>query len=332
MNIKDIATLAETSVATVSRVINNDPRVSIETRDRVLEIIQNTGYIPNNTGRNLRTQKTNKILVLLPTIKNPYYAKVLEGVEHRAAYNDFDTIVSITHRDPEIERKYLKLLSSKQVDGVISFTSALPDKELDELAAKFPYVQCGSHAYGENISFTCIDNIKAAHEAISYLIRVGHKNIAFINGQFNRAYEIEREKGYRLALEENSIPIRTEYLTFCDYNYSEGYDCCKTLLSLKKPPTAIFTSYDQTAAGAAKYALESGLKLGQDLDIIGFDGTFIAEMFHPSLSSVSQPGYELGGISFELINEKIKDIHSLTKQVILPSKLILRESTRKLTT
>ena len=130
MNIKDIAALAETSVATVSRVLNNDENVSAETRKRVLEVIKATGYKPNLVGRALRSQRSGKILVLIPSISNPFYSRVLQGVEHRASANGYDTLSCITHRDPDVEARYLDLLRTKQVDGAICFTMAMSEEKL----------------------------------------------------------------------------------------------------------------------------------------------------------------------------------------------------------
>ena len=123
MNIKDIALLAETSVATVSRVINNEDNVSPQTKRRVLEVIETTGYQPNMVGRALRSRKSGKILVLIPSMANPYFSRMLEGVENRAQVKGYDTIVCITHRDAQVENRYLELLKTKQVDGAISFTT-----------------------------------------------------------------------------------------------------------------------------------------------------------------------------------------------------------------
>jgi len=249
VNIKDIALLAETSVATVSRVINNEDNVSPETKRRVLEVIETTGYQPNMVGRALRSRKSGKVLVLIPSIANPYFSRMLEGVENRAQVKGYDTIVCITHRDAQVETRYLDLLKTKQVDGAISFTIAMPESKLRGISKNYPYVQCGAKTQSPDIPCVSIDDAAAAREAVSYFAQAGHSRIAFINGGFSRMYEIERDQGYRDGLAANQIPFREDYAVTCDYDVTGGYNACERLMALPEPPTAILTTCDQTAAG-----------------------------------------------------------------------------------
>lgn len=330
MNIKDIAALAETSVATVSRVINNEDNVSDETRKRVLEVIKATGYKPNLVGRALRSQRSGKILVLIPAISHPFYSRVLQGVEHRASANGYDTIVCITHRDPAVELRYLDLLKTRQVDGAISFTITMPEEKLLKISKEYPYVQCGARTRSRNIPCVCIDNITAAKDAIEHFVKTGHTRIAFINGSFGRTYEAEREQGYREALAENSIPFHPEYLQYSDYNVTDGYEACKKLMAAKEPPTAIFCNSDQLAAGACKYLIKSGKTPGKDVDVIGFDGTFLADMCTPALSTILQPGYDMGKTAFDLLYEQIVDQKSVVKRITMLHSLVHKETTHPL--
>lgn len=330
MNIKDIAALADTSVATVSRVINNDAHVSDETRKRVLEVIQAADYKPNLMGRALRSKTTGKILLMIPSISNPFYSRVLEGVEQRAHARGYDTMTCITHRDPNSETRYLDLVRTKQVDGVISSSTTLPKEKIAQFAAKYPFVLCSARTDSPRICYTCIDNIAAAMDAIEHFVKTGHTRIAFINGPFGRAYERDREEGYRRALQVHGIPFREEYLCACDYNYTGGYDACEELMSLPEPPTAIFTSSDQTAAGVIKYLLKIGKTPGKDVDVIGFDGTFLSELCTPSISSIEQPGYSLGMTAVDLLYEQITDPQFITKRVVIAHSLVLRETTHPL--
>ena len=330
MNIKDIAALAETSVATVSRVINEEDNVSDETRKRVLEVIKATGYKPNLVGRALRSQRSGKILVLIPSISNPFYSRVLQGVEHRASANGYDTLSCITHRDPAVEARYLELLKTKQVDGAICFTMAMPEEKLLKIAKAYPCLLCGSRSKSPNLSYVGIDNVAAARDAIEHFVKTGHTKIAFINGAFDRLYEMDREKGYREMLEESGIAFNPDYLCYSDYDVMGGYDACKKLMATKDPPTAIFTSCDQTAAGACKYLLQSGKVPGKDVDVIGFDGTYLATMCTPSISAIRQPGYEMGKTAFDLLFEKITDPNSVDKRVIVHHSLVHNETTRPL--
>ncbi len=329
MNIKDIAALAETSVATVSRVINCDGAVSEATRKRVLEIIVATGYKPNLVRKALRSHKKGTILVLLPTIAHPYYATVLEGVEDRAAANNFDVLMCSTHRDPDQERRCLGLIESRQVDGIILFTSSLSDAVLDTFAETYPVVQCGANAEGiANISFTCIDNVAASDDAVSYFVKLGHTRIALINGPFGRPYEVDRREGYRRAMAREGLEAPSRYMTASDYAFADAYAACGKLLTQEKPPTAIFCGSDLMAVGAVKYCLESGLRPGRDVDIIGIDGTYLNQIVSPEITCIEQPGYEMGMTAFDLLAEKIQDNKTISKKVVMPHKLVVRQSTR----
>ncbi len=330
MNIKQIAALAETSVATVSRVINGEDSVSPETRKKVLEVIEATGYKPNMVGRALRSQKSKKILVLLPSIANPFYSRGLEGVENRASSMGYETIICITHRDPAIEARYFELLKTKQVDGAIGFTIATPEDELLTLSEKYPYVQCFYRLRSPRFSCVCIDDVAAARDAVTYFIRTSHTRIAFINGPFSRPYEKQRAEGYRQALDEHGIPFREEYLVYSDYDVPGGFQACEQLMTLPEPPTAIFTACDQMAAGASKNLLSHGLRPGQDVDVIGFDGTFLTDMCTPALSSVKQPAYEMGKTAFDLLYERISDLNTVAKCVTMMHTLIPKETTHPL--
>lgn len=330
MNIKDIALLAETSVATVSRVINNEDNVSPETKRRVLEVIEATGYQPNMVGRALRSQKSRKVLVLLPSIANPFYSRVLEGVENRARAKGYDTIACIAHRDAAVEAQYLDLLKTKQVDGAISFTTAMPEEKLQIISRDYPYVQCGARTHSSKIPCVCIDNVAATREAVSYFVQTGHSRIAFINGAFSRTYEAEREQGYREGLSDHQLPFREDYICCCDYDVMGGYYACEKLMTLAEPPTAIFTSSDQTAAGVCKYLLNHGKQPGKDVDVIGFDGTFLSDMCTPAISSVKQPGYEMGKTAFDLLYERISDPQAVVKRITMLHTLIHKETTHPL--
>ena len=330
MNIKDIAAMAGTSVATVSRVINCSERVAVHTRKRVLEVFSATGYRPDLAERALKGKEKDKILILLPSIANPFFAQVVDGIEQHAGANGYDSLICITHRDIETEKRYMDLVRFGLVKGLLFFTSTVSDSELEVIASKYPVVQCGAHVSDSKyISYSCIDNVAASCEAVSHLIALGNERIAIINGPFRRPYETERHTGYLQALIANGIDPIQSYMETCDYNHYEASVACARLMSLATPPTALFCSSDQMAAGAMKFLVEKGLVPGEDVDVIGFDGTFLSEMYTPSITCIEQPGNEMGKTAFGLLLERIEDNQVIVKKVVLPHKLILRQSTKK---
>lgn len=329
MTIKDIAKLSGTSIATVSRVINNDSRVGKDLKQRVLAVIKATNYIPNTMGRNLRKSKSEMILVMLPTLSNPFYSKILKGIEERASELGYGVFLTVTHLQWKIEKKYLEMVKTKQVDGVISLFTKLSIDEIDELASKYPFVQCCEYTEGAKLPYVMIDNQKAAYAAVNYFISHGHKKIGMISGSFYENSEKSRENGYKTALLDAGLPFDENYIIKSNYKPENGMEICKKLLNYPQPPTAILTVSDSLAIGAIKYLKTANINVGGNIEIIGFDNASITKVYDPSISSVSQPRYALGKVSVDLLVEKINDLSVVNKGVILPYELILRESTRR---
>lgn len=329
MTIKDIAKLAGVSVATVSRVINEDPGVADKLRQKVLQAIKETNYVPNTVGRNLRKSKSDMLLVMLPTLSNPFYSKILKGIEQAASKKGYGILVSVTHHEIKTEKKYLEMLQMRQVDGVISLFSTLSVEELNNLVMKYPFVQCCEYTEGAQLPYVMIDNKKAAYEATKYFISHGHKRIGMISGSFYASSEKAREQGYKDALMDGGLVFEDNYILKSNYKPESGMELCGELLSLSEPPTAILTVSDTLAIGAIKYLKSAGIKVGKDVEVIGFDNASITRVYDPPISTVSQPRYDLGTVSVELVVEKINNFEVVNKGIILPHELILRESTRK---
>lgn len=330
LNIKDIAALSGVSVATVSRVINSDARVSKKSTQKVLKVIKETGYVPNLMGRNLRTNRSGKIMAMLPTISNPFYSKIIKGIEQCAGENGLGVFVVATHSDKEIESKYIDMAKSRQVDGIINFFSTLSAEEINEVAKTTPIVQCCEYTQGAAISYVHIDNYLASRAAVEYLIKRGHKRIAVVSGDYYKSSEAAREAGYRDALAEAGIEYDPCMVAKSDYEADGSELCCEKFLAMDIPPTAFFVFGDPGAAGVIRCLTKRGIAVGKEADVIGFDNTSISKIFMPSITTVSQPRFDLGYTAVNLLLEKIENINSLTKGVVLPFDLILRESTGSL--
>lgn len=326
MRIKDIAKMTGVSTATVSRVINNDPKVAEPTREKIKKVISDTGYIPNFLGRNLRISKTNKILLILPTIGNPFYADIIDSIEESAENSGYNILIGITNNKQELENKYMEMLTTKQVDGAIVFLSNYDKDELTQWAEKFPLVQCCEHTPESVITNVSIENFEAAYEAVSYLIGKGHRNIGAVGGQLYFASEERRAKGYKKALLDNNIEYRSEYVRIQSYTVDGGRVGAEELMSLENPPTAIFAFGDTIAVGVAKYLNDIGKPAGEEIAVMGIDDIPICQIVSPTLSTVRQPMRELGQTAFSLLMERIEDNSGEVKRVRLPHKLIIRES------
>lgn len=332
MNISEIAKLAGVSVATVSRTINNRGKVSPEVQKRVMEIVEKYHYVPNATGRSLRTSKTGMILVSIPDVFNSFYFDILQGIEKQTSENGYNIIVAPTQGTRTIEDKYISMLTTKQVDGFIALNTCMNATELYALSRNYPLVMACECPTGANVSCVEIDNHAAAYEAVKYLIHAGHSRIGMISSSLTCTSSIQRENGFKDACLDSHIHCHETDIIHNLHNFEGGYKACQILLNSSEPPTAIFCYSDEMAIGAIRYIFECNLTPGKDIDVIGFDDVDISQMYTPSITSVSQPCYDIGITATDLLMEKIKNIDSTIKKVILPHQLILRQTTKIIAT
>jgi DNA-binding LacI/PurR family transcriptional regulator len=327
MNIKDIAKKCNLSVATISRVINNDPKVADSTRKKVLTIIDKYKFVPNITGRSLRTQKSNKILVLLPTMSNQFYAEIIQGIEETAEEKGYAILVAVTNLQEHQEIKYLHMLRMKHVDGCISLFNTLDAEAVTSLAKNYPFVQCCEPTMDADVSSVEINNRQAVYDVVKQFINRGHKTIGMISGDYYKSSELGRETGYKDALNDFGIKFDKNLIVKNFYRFEDGTVGAKKLMQNNPKPTAIVCASDSLALGATSYLKSQGLIVGKDICVMGFDNTSITMYTSPTISSINQPRYDLGKESFKLLYEKLQDINSTNKKIILPYQIIHREST-----
>jgi len=327
--INDVAEKAGVSVATVSRVINGSANVSPETLEKVKQAIAELNYRPNLLGRALRKTKSERILVLLPNIANPFYAEIVKGIEDVANKNGYSIMLCNTDSDLEREKKYIKMLKSHLADGAILMASEMTYEELTELAGEIPIIQCCEYKVGLPISHVSIDNEMAAYKAVNHLIGLGHKKVAFIGAKNQFLSSTLRKEGYIRALKEAGINYDPAYCGYGDYSYKSGFRVMKQLLSLDPRPTAVFCISDLMAIGAIRSAMEEGLRVPEDIAVCGFDNIYFSRMFKPTLTTVSQPMYDLGCTAMEALINIIEEKSTEPMHYFMEHELIIRESTVK---
>lgn len=329
VTIQEVAKAAEVSVATVSRVLNNSPSVNPETRERVQEVIERLNYSPNLLGRNLRRSETKMILVLLPSISNPFYSKIVRGIEDVASRNSYNVMLCNTNSDLQKEKVYIDLLRNRLADGMILMASTLDRHELSQIGAQFPVVQCCEYKEGAKVSHVSIDNVEAAYKMTKHLIDLGHKRIGLITNSNQYVSSAQREEGYKRALKENNIKLDSDLIKYGDYSFRSGMLAAKEFLVMKEMPTAIFAISDIMAIGVIKELKNNGLRVPEDMAVAGFDNISMASMYDPSLTTVSQHQYGLGGTSMELLLKQIREELKEPQDALLEYELIIRESTLK---
>ena len=334
MNIKDIAAIAKVGVSTVSRVLNNHPDVSEETRKRVLQVIKENNYIPNNSARILKQSNTKNIGILVKGVFNPFFSEILKLVSvdiQAAGY----TMILQHHNNQNDVGTLLGFIKEKRLQGIIclggNFTD-LRDEDLEEVDIPIVLVSVESAIKKKlkRCSSISINNKKAAFMATEYLINNGHRHIGLILGE-KRDYGISKERfeGYKAALKEYSIPFNEHYIVYGQYECADAYKQTKQLLAVSPEITAIFAISDIMAMGVAKASTDMKRRVGEDISIIGFDGMDTAKYYQPSITTVKQPKKKMSELSvkilLELLERKIDNTH-----IFLDVELIKGESSNKI--
>jgi LacI family repressor for deo operon, udp, cdd, tsx, nupC, and nupG len=325
--IQEVAKRAGVSVATVSRVLNNNPYVKEDTREKVAKVIKELNYSPNLSGRILRRNETKIILVLLNTISNPFFSKAVTGIRHVADKMGYLLMICNTDSDPKKEIEFLNLLKFKQADGAIIITQETDVKKLEEIGASYPIVQCFEYHDSDSLSYVSIDNEKAAYEAVSYLISIGHKRIGFVGCNAPYSSARQREQGYIQALNDAGIELDENLIIRGDYGFKSGYDCAGKLLEQAQTPTAIFAISDMQAIGVIKALKNKGIRVPEDISVAGFDNISFSGIYDPGLTTISQPAYKIGSRAMSLLIDRIKEETSKPQHILLKHHLIIREST-----
>ncbi|MGA5689561.1 LacI family DNA-binding transcriptional regulator [Cytobacillus pseudoceanisediminis] len=327
-NIQQVAKQAGVSVATVSRVLNGQKTVSGKTRMKVEEAIKKLNYEPSMLGRNLRNSESRLLLILIPTISNPFYLEIIKGIEQVAISQNYNILLCETDSDPERENIYFDLVRKKMADGIISMDPAVNGKTLKKLAENYAIIQCSEYEEGSGIPYVTIDNEEASYRAVKHLVQIGHKKIALINSDEKYLYARQRKMGYKRALEENGIALEPEYIIPTQHlGFENGQQAMKKILNLEERPTAVFAVSDLLAIGALKEINASGLHVPSDMAVVGFDKIDFSNMTNPTLTTIAQPMHKMGTVAAKMLIDKIKGIE--VESIILDHELVIRESTSR---
>ncbi len=327
VTIKDVAKAANVSVATVSRVLNKKSNVSDEAVEAVNEAVKALGYSPNFLGRDLRKSETRRILAIIASTEQSFYSEVLRGMEEAASAKGYDVLIATTRDDPNHEMHLLGMLFSHSVDGAVLLGPKLDAATISELAENNNIAMCLERLDDCNVLTVTIDNIKAGKDAVEYLINKGRRRIGLITTMQRSQSSIDREVGYRQALEANGIPFDDRLVYYGTYEAESGTRGCEELMKLADPPDAIFSISDMIAIGAMNYALSTGINIGTDVLFFGFDDIQYSHIFVPHLSTVRQPCFLQGKLVVEKLIENMKSETPDRSIYKLSHSLILRETT-----
>jgi LacI family transcriptional regulator len=326
--IREVAEKAGVSFATVSHVINNTRFVSVETRERVLAAMSELNYRPNALAQSLRRGKTKTIGLILPDSSNPFFDEIGRSIEVEAFRLGYSVFLCNSERDAEKEELYVDVLSKKQVDGVIFISSIDRTDALELLLGQgMPVVIIDRDDRPDlNVDVVLVDNLEGGYLATRYLIGLGHRKIACVAGPSLVTPDVKRVFGYRDALSEAGIPFDENLVLLGDYHPESGQELSSLLLKRPDPPTALFMCNDLMAIGALRAAIQLGIRVPEDLSIVGFDDIELASYTNPALTTIAQPKAEVGSRAAQLLIEQISDRSRPCQRIVLPVRLVVRES------
>ena len=324
----DIARLAGVSQSTVSRVINDHPRIAPETRERVRKAMEELGYTPNAAARTLITGRSHLIGLVVSNISNPFYPPLVEAIVNAAEDAGFHVILGNAQEDATRQLEFLRLLAEHQVDGAI-LTSALGAiaPELSRFAETGPPLVLVNRVLPDaRIDSVLIDNERGGYLATEHLIALGHTRIAYVGGNQDASTNHQRFAGFRQAMEDAGIPVPDDHVNHGDYTRLSGSIIAKRLLQLPEPPTALVCADDLIALGCMEGLHAAGLQVPDDVALVGFDDIPSASLHGIGLTTVRQPTVEMGERAVKLMLDRLEHQDRAPVVDMLPAELIIRTS------
>jgi DNA-binding LacI/PurR family transcriptional regulator len=325
--IRQLAEAAGVSVATVSRALSNsDHPINPETKQRILDLARRMDYRPNQVARSLRTDRSPIIGVICDDITSPFTTAIVRGIQDRLRADNYFCIVINTDWDPASEQRAIQDLAGHSIEGIIFAETShqFANLELNIEDKKCVFVH---RLFPQDYANSIVpDEVYGGHLATHHLIKLGHRRIGHIHGSQSFFSSGERLQGYRRALEEAGIAFDPALVEDGNFEVEVGYRAASKLLALPDPPTAIFAANDLMALGTIYAAHDKGLRIPDDLAIVGYDDQKIASLARPKLTTVTLPCFEMGQASAELLLAQIQQGAPLTEEIRIKGRLIVRES------
>jgi LacI family transcriptional regulator len=332
VTIKHIAELAGVSSAAVSKALNDHSDISDETKKRILEICKEVGYTPNEIARSLAKGRSNMIGLLIPDITSPIYSEIFKGLDLQAQEYGYSLFLCDTNRDIEAERKYVRILMEKRVNGiVIAPVSNCIDHITEETRNNIPIIYIGGKVNDSMNNYITVDNFYGSKIAVDYLIKLGHKEIYMVCDRGNTKTMSDRIMGYKTVMTENNCNPVVYVDSEGKKGRESGYVQAKNILSCRKLPSAIFTCNDMVAIGVMEALLEKGLKVPEDISLVGYDDIAFASLPTIKLTTVAQPKFEIGMRTINLLNKIMKNYTPDCKnREIVKPEFVIRRTCRQL--
>lgn len=330
VSIKDIAKVMNISYSTVSRALNNSPRVKPETRELIQRKAVEMGYLPSAIARSLVTRRTNTIGVVVTKITDLFFAEVVQGIEETSVNRGYSVILTNSDGRPDYELAAIQTLRERRVDGII-LVAACASTEAKQRLFGSPEIETPiviiNNVHQQHVGYSVeTDNLGGGRAATQHLLALGHRRIAYIAGPSNEWDSVERQQGYEQALRAAGLSPDPALIVRGTNLVGGGLIAMQQLLALPDPPTAVFCYNDVTALGAMRAAYAVGRRIPQDLSVVGFDDIALAPYFEPPLTTVAQAKREMGEKAVQMVLDLLAG-ESVVEKWVLPSELIVREST-----
>lgn len=328
VTMKDVADLAGVSTATVSRALMLPEKVANKTRNKIEQAILQTGYVPHMQAKGNKNNESKILLAMALDITDPFFTDVMQGIRETAAEHGY-IVLFLDNRQQPIEAASLSAIM-RHINGVILLGANIPFDMHDEESQQLPPTVMANEYLPElKLPTIHIDNMTAAFNAVHYLQQIGHNRIACISGPVHLHLSHYRQQGYIQALQRSGIAVEKSYIISGPLSFETGTKSLSQLMSLPQPPSAIFCHSDIVAMGAIHQAKKLGIKIPEDLSIIGFDDIALAQYVDPPLTTVAQPRYKIGQKAVLLLLELLQKNSVKSGSILLDSELIIRESTAK---
>ncbi|MBE0690940.1 MAG: LacI family DNA-binding transcriptional regulator [Anaerolineae bacterium] len=325
--IREVADHVGVSPATVSRVLNNYPYISDEVRQNVLKAIAELGYEPNRVAQRLRATSSRLLGIIVTDITNPFLSTIMATIEAVFFKLGYSVMMSNTTADPKKELEYLSMMENEGIAGLVIAPTSENVERIAELAMEgLPIVVIDRRMSTERIDMVLSDNIAGAHMAVDHLIGLGHARIGHIGGPLHLTSGRERYQGYQEAMRAAGLPVEQSWVRFGDHRHESGYNSALELLEIDPPLTALFIENNMMTLGALNALHDKGIRIPDEIAIVGFDDTAWARSLNPPLTVIAQPMVEIGLRAAELLQERIQQPDLPARLAVLPTKLIVRAS------
>jgi DNA-binding LacI/PurR family transcriptional regulator len=335
VTINDIAKIAKVSPSTVSRVIANNPKISIATREKVFKIMKEMNYHPNIIARSLANKSTKIIGVIIPgtaekAFQHPFFPEVLRGISSIANKNNYNILIASSSNHEEEKQTLQEFVHGGIAEGIILLASKVHDQSVAELQKNdFPFVLIGKPENDVEVNWVDNNNFAIGYELTQHFIKQGHKKIAFLGVSSDYIVTLDRLNGYKKALMDKGLSVDERLIVESKFIDDSGYELVQQLSERGINPTGIIAGDDLLAFGVMKWISEHGLNVPEDIAVAGFNNVPLSMFCHPSLTSVEVNAFSLGTKAFELLLAVLNSNDKSYCRAIVPTELVIRESTVK---